>query len=109
MQQVAGVGVGGQRAGDRGEQVGGELLGDGLDQAVAVAEVPVEDRLGDPAGLGELLHGDAGSDLADGTDGGVEQLGAPFGASTIRASVRLGARRRSLLTACDGTAQDGPG
>ena len=94
-QQVAGIGVGGERRGDRGEEVGGEALGDGADEAVAVAEVAVEDRLGDPAGLGELLHGGAGPDLADGPDGGVEELLAALGAPVI---AFRSPRRRSLVT-----------
>ena len=60
-QQLEGGGVRGERGRDRGEQIGREPLGDGVDEAVAIAEVSVQDRLGDAAGPGELLHRDAGA------------------------------------------------
>ena len=58
-------------------------LGDRRYEAVAVDEVAIQDRFGDPAGGRHLLHRDVGAPPADHLDRGVEQLAtteqAPLG------------------------------
>ena len=52
------------------------LLGDRRDEAVAIDEVSVEDRLADPAGGRHLLHRHVGALAADHVDRRVEQFAA---------------------------------
>ena len=69
----------GQLGSERAHQRGDEPDGHRHDEAVPIAEVAVDDRLGHAAGGRDLVHRHARAVPADQVDGGVEQLFAPLG------------------------------
>ncbi len=56
-----------------------DVVGDGLAQVLAVAEVAVEDGAADAGGLGDLLGAGAGAVPVDGGDAGRDEAGAALG------------------------------
>src|SRR5690606_16274428 len=85
-QDLAGLARAGQRAGDLAVDLLGHPGGEGPDQAGLVAEVGVEDRLGDAGLGGDLVHRRLRARAPDRPLGGVEQLGPALGAIAARAA-----------------------
>src|SRR5690606_22442774 len=85
-QDLAGLARAGQRAGDLAVDLLGHPGGEGPDQAGLVAEVGVEDRLGDAGLGGDLVHRRLRAGAADGPLGGVEELGPALAAVPARAA-----------------------
>jgi hypothetical protein len=87
---------------DLAEEAVGEALGDGGDEPVAVPEVAVEDRLGDPASAGQLVHRDAGAPLADRRDGVLQELVAADRPALVALRPVLGSGRHGAHDATAG-------
>ena len=80
-----------QRLADVGHQLVSLSLRECAEQAAFVAEVSVEDRLGDAGLSGNCRHRHIGAAFLDDAGSSVEQLGASFGAA-----LRCWARRRHV-------------